>query len=441
MYNMESTGMSVRSKLMLMLVLGITVGVFFLLPLELGTVVNIGVVVVMVAIMVMLTLNLMKTAADPIERMNKTVTALTEGKMEVNLRADAAREAGEVGVLESNLAKLAISQHNFLGDLDTLSKKASAGEALSTLDVKNYPGGQREVANHINAVISSYEKLSAGLITVFEAFARGDFSPNVTGTYPKITEAVDKLGKQLKTLKTDTQNIAQAAKDGKLTTRTGGSYNGEWSKISADLNATLESLARPVSDITAAVERLESGSFSTGVSGNMQGDFEKIKNSLEKINALYGGNLSELASALNDISFGRTHVSMNRDYRGSFQQVQSAVQSVARSTERLADDVKRAQATAAARPATTTTPTTAARPGGLMNTTTTATPPRTPTTPLRTATPAPRPNPTPAPRPTASAPAPRSNNVTTPPLPVNSGKVNVPSGAHEYNRKDFGKYK
>jgi len=154
---------------------------------------------------------------------------------------------------------------------------------------------------------------------------------------------------------------------------------------------------------------------------------------LERIGEVYGGNLSEISSVLNDISYGRS-ANLTRNYRGSFQQIQSAVNSVSRGYERLADDLKRASA----HPAPKVLGTTAARPA--INT-----PPRPTPAPAahrpannahlhRSSAPDSAPVPTPKPQQIGGG-------VSAPPLPVAAGRVTVPSGAHEYNRKDFGKYK
>jgi hypothetical protein len=103
---MESTGMNVRSKLIMMAVLSVCTGalVFLLSYLETNPLITAGVLAVAAALLILLTRNLIKTAAAPIDRMNKTVIALTDGKIDITLRSDAPKKAGEVGVLENGLA-------------------------------------------------------------------------------------------------------------------------------------------------------------------------------------------------------------------------------------------------------------------------------------------------------------------------------------------------
>jgi hypothetical protein len=162
----------------------------------------------------------------------------------------------------------------------------------------------------------------------------------------------------------------------------------------------------------------------------LQGEFEKIKTTLERINELYSGNLNELSAALNDISYGRTP-NISRSYRGSFQNLQSAVSSVSRGYDRLADDLKRANERAAARPPAFNAA--AARP---------QTPTAAPIRPTYTAPVANRPIAPVTHTTTPAASAIPNKPVAAPPLPTTTGgRVIIPSGAHEYNRKDFGKYK
>jgi len=422
--------MSVRTKLTMMAALAVFAGALVFLPFlfEIGIPIAAAVFAVMTLLLVLLSRNLIKTAVDPIDRMNKTVVALTDGKIDINLRSDAAKVSGEIGILENGLAKLAINHHNFNGDLDAAVKKAQSGEMNANMDGRNYPGGLRETASQINLIANGYEKVNNGLVNAIDGFTRGDFKPNVMGMNEKTVESLERLGRQLQTLKDDANLLGQAAKEGNLAARTTGSYTGEWQRIASDMNAILESLTRPAADIVSALERLESANFSSSVQGSLPGDFEKIKSTLERINELYSGHLSELSSVLNDISYGR-NPNMTRSYRGSFQQLQSAVNSVSRGYERLAEDLRRA--------AQPSVPRTAITPRAAAQTFNTA--------PRPAAAPPPaKPSFTPPARPahTPSSPAPaRTQSVTPPPLPVNSGRVVIPSGAHEYNRKDFGKYK
>ncbi|MCL2188544.1 MAG: hypothetical protein FWC16_06570 [Defluviitaleaceae bacterium] len=450
---MEGSG--IRSKLTTLATLVVILGAAVLAAFHFaGLWIAVGAWVVLSAVVIILVRGLIKNAAEPIDRMNKTVVALTDGKMDVTLRADAPREAGDVGVLENGLAKLAISHHNFMGDLDALSRRAQKGEANLKIDAKNYPGGLRDIATQINAIAMALEKTNDDLISTMDAFARGSIAQNAKISHPKAAEATEKLGRQLQTIKDDVQKLSSAAKEGQFATRTSGTYAGEWAKFAGDANTLLEAINRPVGDIVSALERIESGTFSSGLSGAFSGEFEKVKKSIEAINTQYAGHLGEIASVLNDISYGRTQAAPRREYRGAFQAVQSAVNSVARSQDRLADDVKRAQQLATTRP--TTVPATpspalnrpAVTPAPTIN--------RPAITPAKTIVrPAPAPASTTRPMTTVTRPfstastanVPRPTTPTgggvnaPPPLPVNSGKVTVPSGAHEYNRKDYGKYK
>jgi uncharacterized protein YukE len=415
---------------------------------------------------IMLTRNLLVTSADSVDRMNRTIKALADGKMDMTLRADAVRESGEVGVLENGLAALAVTHHNFMLDLDKAVLRMQSGEDGVTLDIKNLSGGLRDMAVHINTVASEGEKNRTVLINAIEAFARGDFAPLMVTAHPKAAEAVKKLSQQATALKNDALAVASAAKEGRLNIRTTGNYNGEWAHIASDINAAPDAVLKSVNEILSALERFEGANFSSGLGSYLTGDFVKVKDALERAGNMLAGHLNELSSVLNDVASGRD-AALAREYRGAFQGVQSAVHAVARGYKRMSDDLERLKAEKAAvrtapAPAARfnagTTPTAARTTPTLNPPTNTPTARSTPTsnpptartsfgaaspTPARTLFGAPKP-PAPAgavvgtvtPRPAAA-----KTNTQAPVLPVAVGKVVIPSGAHEYNRKDFGKYK
>jgi methyl-accepting chemotaxis protein len=456
--------MSFRSKLLLVpvvvigsILVGWGAGFLF------GSLASWSVTVLSVILIILLTRNLLITSADSVDRMNRTVKALSDGKMDMTLRADAARESGEVGVLENGLASLALSHHNFMNDLNELVGRVSTGSADSKLDMKNLSGGLRDIATNINSIVTNCEKVNTAILDMIEGFAKGEFNKSLNIAHPRAADVGDKLRERLMTLKNDAETIASAAKEGRLSARASTNYPGEWARIPSDMNTVIDAVSRPLSDIATALERYEAANFMSGASGQFPGDFAKIKELLDRIGKNYAGHLSEISTVLGDISFGRG-AEMTREYRGAFSSVASAVSSVARSSERLADEINRAKNTATQ---TRTIVPTRPVPSG------------TPPPPIPSGTP-PRPAPTPL-RPAAAGVATAANKAfgaatsaasaarvataatassrasVTPPmstraplqqatggLPTSShgpGKVFVPSGAHEYNKKDFGKYK
>jgi len=415
----------------MMVVLAILGGVSLLVGafLDFHILVLAAALVMYATVLILMASNLLRTTAEPINRMNKTVAAITDGKMDVNLRADAAREAGEVGVLESSLAKLAISHHNFNGDLERFVARVKTGETNATLEARNYPGGLCDIAMHINAVVEYMHKVNTDVLGAVDGFTRGSLAPPAVANHPKAADSVERAAAVLQALRDDLAKISSAVKAGQFNVRTTGMYAGDWTKMASDINAMADAPQRPLTDIISALERIESGVFSSSISNSLTGEYARVKSALEKVNTTFAGNFSELSSIVNDISFGRTTVHYSQQYRGTFQQMQSAINAVVRSYDRLAEDLKRAQANASL---AKTTPT------GVAKLTPTA--PRPAITAPITAAPKPL---TAAARTPLTPPAkPAGGGVhAPPPLPVTSGRSTIPSGAHEYNRKDFGKYK
>ena len=379
-----------------------------------------GVVAVVAVAVILLAHSLLRGYAGTMERMSSTVAALVDGKIEKI--TDALREPGAAGALEVSLAAVAIAQQRFATDLENLAARATSGEGNLSIDNRNYPAGLRDMAAQINTILQAGEAANTTFVQVLDGFAKGDFTVRTSALRPNINASAEKLAQQLQSFKSDVIAFSTAIKVGNFSARAANHYAGEWAQMAADMNAMPEAAMRIITDIQSALERMETGNFSSAISGMYHGEFAKLKETVMRICKLFTEHFNELSSALDMVSRGR-EVSTTRDYRGAFSPLQSAVLAVSRSQARLTADLERAKKAAE---------TVRAIPPAVRPTSANANSRASDADALSALLP-----------PADTRPRPRPKGVA-PPITVSaarSGRSIVPSGAHEYDRKDYGKYK
>jgi len=138
-----------------------------------------------------------------------------------------------------------------------------------------------------------------------ERISKGDIPPKITDAYNgdfneiknNLNLAIDAVNSLVK----DANMLAKAAVDGKLATRADASkHQGDFQKIVAGVNETLDSVIGPLNVAANYVEKISKGDIPAKISDNYNGDFNNIKNNLNTlINAM-----NEVTSAAEEIAGG-----------------------------------------------------------------------------------------------------------------------------------------
>jgi methyl-accepting chemotaxis protein len=124
--------------------------------------------------------------------------------------------------------------------------------------------------------------------------AVGDLSREITlaaGDTTSVMAAMKKMVETIKALVADTGMLSDAAIAGKLATRADASkHQGDFQKIVAGVNDTLDAVIGPLNVAAEYVDRISKGDIPPKITDNYNGDFNEIKlnlnNAIDNINAL-----------------------------------------------------------------------------------------------------------------------------------------------------------
>ncbi|WP_404298924.1 methyl-accepting chemotaxis protein [Alicycliphilus denitrificans] len=122
-------------------------------------------------------------------------------------------------------------------------------------------------------------------VKIAEKIAAGDFAMQIdTSARDEVGQvllALDKAVHAVKAMSTEAGQLAQAAVEGKLATRADASkYHGEYQKIVAGVNATLDAVIGPLNVAANYVDRISKGDIPAKITDSYNGDFNTIKHNL-----------------------------------------------------------------------------------------------------------------------------------------------------------------
>jgi len=165
--------------------------------------------------------------------------------------------------------------------------------ALGHLGMRLRMERKDEIGDLARAMDDFSDDLQLNTVGTLKKIAVGDLSTDVKAkdAQDEISPAMAQATTALRNMSAEAQRLAQAAIAGKLATRADASqYQGEYRKIVAGVNETLDAVIGPLNVAAGYVDRISKGDIPPKITDSYNGDFNEIKNNLNQcvdaVNAL-----------------------------------------------------------------------------------------------------------------------------------------------------------
>ncbi|MCK9388447.1 MAG: methyl-accepting chemotaxis protein [Sulfuritalea sp.] len=202
---------------------------------------------------------------------------------------------GDTTSLMASMQHMSASIQALVADVSRLATAAVDGNLATRADASTHQGDFQKIVAGVNdtldAVIGPLN-VAAGYV---DRIARGDIPPKITDTYNgdfntlknNLNTCVDSVN----ALVADANRLAKAAVEGKLETRAdASSHQGDFQKIVAGVNDTLDAVIGPLNVAAGYVDRIAKGDIPPKITDAYNGDFNTLKNNLntcvDSVNAL-----------------------------------------------------------------------------------------------------------------------------------------------------------
>jgi len=204
----------------------------------------------------------------------------------------------ETGKLQQSMAKMVQAIKGLVDDTAVLSKAAIAGKLATRADASKHQGDFQKIVAGVNETLDAVIGPLNVTAEYVDRISKGDIPPKITdnynGDFNEVKLNLNNCIDNINALVADTNLLAQAAVEGKLATRAdAGKHQGDFQKIVAGVNETLDAVIGPLNVAAEYVERISKGDIPPKITDSYNGDFNEIKNNLNACVDTMNGLLAE----------------------------------------------------------------------------------------------------------------------------------------------------
>lgn len=188
-----------------------------------------------------------------------------------------------------------------------LKKTVSMVQELSKnhMDARLEVSSKDEVGCLSEALNELADNIQKNILGVMKKISQGDLEITVEtdDALDKVAPVINDTVAAIGSLSNDTKEILVSAKNGDLTKRCrASSYSGVWGQLAQEINAVLDSVTEPMSEVGAVMERLAVNDYTKTVKGSYDGDFKCLADRTNEV----CGRLESIQNAMIQISKGDT---------------------------------------------------------------------------------------------------------------------------------------
>ncbi|MDD3168651.1 MAG: methyl-accepting chemotaxis protein [Eubacteriales bacterium] len=227
---------------------------------------------------------------------------------------------------------------------DALSRMSNNDYSVKVMGA--YMGVFAEIAESINTVserilhtIAILANISVGdLKDLSDLKSVGKRSENDT-----LMPTVIIMMESIKALVDETGMLSGAAVEGKLSTRgEAGKFKGEYAKVIAGINETLDAIVEPINEASAVLQEMARGNLQVTMEGNYRGDHAAIKTAMNETIQNIRSYVSEISEVLAEIGEGNLNLAITADYKGDFVEIKNSLNSIIVSLSQVMGDISEA---------------------------------------------------------------------------------------------------
>ncbi len=202
---------------------------------------------------------------------------------------------GDFNEIKLNLNTCIDAVNTLVADAGMLSQAAVEGKLSTRADFRRHQGAFRRIVAGVNETLDAVIGPLNVAAEYVDRISKGDVPPQITDTYSgdfnEIKLNLNTCIDAVSALVADVGILSRAAVVGELAIRADISkHQGDFKKIVAGVNDTLDSVIGPLNVAAEYVDRISKGDIPPKISDTYDGDFNAIKNNLntciDAINAM-----------------------------------------------------------------------------------------------------------------------------------------------------------
>jgi len=220
------------------------------------------------------------------------------------------RGRDEIAQMYDAMGLAVSSLQSLVGEMNRVSSNDGGTDA--TIDVDQFEGDYRQMAHGIRTMIDGHRAIRDAM-TVVTAFGQGDFDAvlhDQPGMKAYVVETIEQVRTSLRALITDTTVLSRAAVEGRLDVRADPSaHQGGFRSIVEGINATLDSVIGPLSEVKRVLTGLQEGDLTQRITTEYRGDLEVLRSAANASTAQLAGTVSQVVAAAEQLASASRQIS------------------------------------------------------------------------------------------------------------------------------------
>ncbi|MES2012217.1 MAG: methyl-accepting chemotaxis protein [Pseudomonadota bacterium] len=207
---------------------------------------------------------------------------------------------GDFNNIKNNLNQCIDAVNALATDAAILARAASQGILSTRADITKHQGDFRKIVEGVNNTLDSVIGPLNIAANCVDSISRGDIPAKITehyqGDFNNIKDNLNRCIDAVNRLVDDANLLAQAAADGRVSTRADASlHQGDFRKVVEGVNATLETIVAPIAAVKEAIETITTAANEIATGNNdLSQRTEQQASSLEET----ASSMEELASTV-----------------------------------------------------------------------------------------------------------------------------------------------
>lgn len=248
-------------------------------------------------------------------------------------------------VLNQNLQEAVNNLGILLGQTDTLTAGVEQGNLTLRGEEGKLGGVWNDLIVGINNIVEGFVQPINVTNDYVTRISRGEIPPVITDTYygdfNNIKTSLNDCIGAVNGLVQDTNVLIDEALKGNLDYRSDESrHQGDYQKIVAGVNKTLDAVIEPVKEASSVLSFMAEGNLQQKVTGNYKGDHAAIKNALNDTIDAINSYITEMSSILQQMSAGDLDVAISRSYKGDFITIKDSINNIIDSFNEVLGEIR-----------------------------------------------------------------------------------------------------
>ncbi len=280
------------------------------------------VVILIIVISLLVRVYISTFIRKPIKALTEMSHKIAEGELDFNINYSS---NDEIGILIENFQTVKFTLLNLLNSLEDMTSEHSKGNNEATIEVANFMGAYKDVANGVNEMALEYVTETKEILDTVSAFGAGNFDVKLKdfpGKKASINEAIEKLRETFKAIDSEIKNLT----NGDLSRYIDYTkFEGNWGVMIRGLNHLLNAMIEPIKESVLVLGKMSNGDFNEKIIGDYKGDFGLIKDSLNSMQDAISNYIKEISYLLGEMSNQNLDITITREYIGEFSEIKNAI--------------------------------------------------------------------------------------------------------------------